>query len=129
MSFSSQQIVYYPLIESVREALNDYFASWSNEGKIELTEEHVSGVSPYDKSVPPSPTTVRFSITGWSYTMPMSWRGFNTEEPMVDTVRSDRVKYTMTVKFSEVDESDGTKTYTYTCAVVPDAEQAGVFSD
>ena len=124
MPFLSRSVIWYPIVNHIREALTDYYTTWENEGRVTLEETAVSGGDPYEPSTPLGVQVIEFKISGWNYKMPNTWRGINCEDTMTDTISGDRVKYSAKIDFAESDEADETKTYTYTVTCTPDADRA-----
>lgn len=124
MPFLSRSVIWYPIVNHIREALTDYYTTWENEGRVTLEETAVSGGDPYDPSTPLGVQVIEFKISGWNYKMPNKWRGINCEDTMTDTISGDRVKYSAKIDFAESEEADGSKTYTYTVTCTPDSDRA-----
>lgn len=124
MSFSSESVYWFPIVNHIREALTDYYTTWQNEGRIQLSETPLEG-DPYSTSRDGLvKTVVEFKVTNWDYKMPNRWRGLNCEDEMTDSLSAERVKYTTKIDFLETSEADGTHSYTYTVTCTPDPNQA-----
>ena len=124
MSFSYQSVYWFPIVNHIREALTDYYTTWENEGRVQLTENVIEG-NPYSNSRDDLvKTVIEFKIANWDYKFGNSWRGINCEDDMVDALSVERSKYTARMEFKETDEADGTKTYTYTVTCIPDTDVA-----
>lgn len=122
MAFSTRNFVWYPILNHIREALSAYYTSWENEGGV-ILEETYDGNDPYSVSTPLAKQVVYFRVTGWKYKMPNVWKGINTDDEMVDTISSDRVKYTAKIDFSV---SDDNSTYIYKVTCTPDSDVASL---
>lgn len=124
MAFDSRVIFWYPIVNHIREALTDYYTTWENEGRVQLSESVLEG-NPYSfDSADITRIVMEFKISNWNYKMRNRWRGINCEDEMSDSLSGDRVHYSTKIDFAETEESDGTYTYTYTVTCVPDEVRA-----